>query len=62
MNIIFFLGARFGNFQTKVGIITVLKNYRLDICDKTTIPYKSNKRRFLLGPADGIYLKFTNLN
>ncbi|OXU20062.1 hypothetical protein TSAR_004866 [Trichomalopsis sarcophagae] len=56
------LGARFGNYQTKVGLITILKNYSVDICDQTPIPYVSNRRRFLLGPAAGILLKFTKLS
>ncbi|XP_011501310.1 PREDICTED: cytochrome P450 6A1-like [Ceratosolen solmsi marchali] len=55
------IGARFGNYQTKIGVITILKNYRVDICDKTPIPYVSNPRRFLLAPKEGIHLKFTKL-
>lgn len=59
--ICFLLGARFGNYQSKIGLITILKNYSIDACDQTPIPYVNNRRRFLLGPAAGIRLKFTKI-
>ncbi|KAJ8688568.1 hypothetical protein QAD02_024363 [Eretmocerus hayati] len=55
------IGARFGTYQTKIGIITIVKNYELDICEKTSIPYKINPRKFLLGPAEGINLTLRKL-
>ncbi|XP_014207797.1 probable cytochrome P450 6a13 [Copidosoma floridanum] len=56
------IGARFGNYQSKVGLITILKNFKVDVCEKTPIPYVSNRRRFLIGPAAGIPLRFTKIS
>lgn len=55
------IGARFAIYQTKVGLMTILKNYRVDVCEKTTIPYVNHKSSFLLQPKDGIYLKFKKI-
>ncbi|XP_014214659.1 probable cytochrome P450 6a13 [Copidosoma floridanum] len=55
------IGARFANYQTKVGLATILKNYKVDVCNKTSIPYVINPRAFLLAPKDGIVLKFIKL-
>ncbi|XP_034194594.2 cytochrome P450 6A1-like isoform X1 [Osmia lignaria lignaria] len=53
------IGARFAYFQSKVGIITVLRNYKVDVCEKTIIPYKPDPRSFLLSLKGGVYLKIT---
>ena len=55
------IGARFAIYQTKVGLITILRNYKVDVCDKTMIPYEFSKTSFLLTPKGGIYLKLTKL-
>ncbi|KAJ8687377.1 hypothetical protein QAD02_023171 [Eretmocerus hayati] len=55
------IGARFANFQSKVGLIGILKNYKVDVCEKTCIPYVNNPRAFLLQPMGGIKLKFTRI-
>lgn len=51
------IGARFAVFQTKVGIITVLRNYKVDVCEKTTVPYEADPKAFLLTLKGGVYLK-----
>ncbi|XP_014204417.1 probable cytochrome P450 6a13 [Copidosoma floridanum] len=55
------IGARFANYQSKVGIAVILKNYKVDVCDKTCIPYVNNPRAFLIAPVGGIVLKFTKV-
>ncbi|XP_078037570.1 cytochrome P450 6A1-like [Augochlora pura] len=51
------IGARFAIFQTKIGLIKVIRNYKVDVCEKTTIPYEVNRRAFLLAPEHPITLK-----
>ncbi|XP_032669229.1 cytochrome P450 6A1-like [Odontomachus brunneus] len=56
------IGARFAIYQTKVGLIKILRNYIVDICDKTQIPYINDPKAFLLSPRGGIYLRITKIN
>ncbi|XP_044004561.1 probable cytochrome P450 6a13 [Aphidius gifuensis] len=56
------VGMRFAYQQSKVGLIKILERYRVDVCDKTDIPYKFSTRGFSLEPLNGIYLKFTKLD
>lgn len=55
------IGARFAVYQSKIGLITILWNYKVEVCDKTMIPYEINPAAFLLTPKGGIYLKFTKI-
>lgn len=52
---------RFAYQQSKVGLIKILERYRVDVCDKTDIPYKINPKTFTMNPLNGIYLKLTKL-
>ncbi|XP_001604822.1 probable cytochrome P450 6a13 [Nasonia vitripennis] len=52
------IGARFGIYQTKVGLIQILKSYKVEVCAETCIPYVVDPKKFLLTPLDGIKLKF----
>ena len=61
MECISLLGARFANYQTKVGLVKILRNYRVDVCENTCIPYVNNPKAFLLQPIGGIKLKFTKI-
>ncbi|XP_043279915.1 probable cytochrome P450 6a14 [Venturia canescens] len=51
------IGKRFGVMQTKVGLIKILHHYSVETCEKTTIPYESDPKAFLLSPKNGIHLK-----
>ncbi|KAK2587620.1 hypothetical protein KPH14_003745 [Odynerus spinipes] len=53
------IGARFAYNQTKVGVIKVIQNYKVDVCEKTPAPpYPLNMQDFImLQPACGIYVK-----
>lgn len=55
------IGARFADYQTKVGLIKILKNYKVDVCEETPIPYENNVNSFLLRPKEGIPLKFIKI-
>ncbi|XP_054006351.1 probable cytochrome P450 6a14 [Hylaeus anthracinus] len=53
------IGARFGQIQTKIGLITILREHKVDVCEKTIIPYERDPGAFLLTPKGGVYLKIT---
>ncbi|XP_014475174.1 PREDICTED: probable cytochrome P450 6a13 [Dinoponera quadriceps] len=56
------IGARFGTYQTKVGIIEIVKNFQINTCEKTVFQYGKQSRSFILAPQDGPYLRFTKIN
>lgn len=52
------IGAEFANYQIKIGVIKILKTYKLKPCKKTPIPYMINPKIMLrLTPMNDIYLK-----
>ncbi|XP_051173284.1 cytochrome P450 6B1-like [Leptopilina boulardi] len=55
------IGARFAVFQTKVGLIKILQNFRVEKCEKTPMTYVINPKAIVLSPQEDIYLKFTEL-
>nr|XP_031836318.1 uncharacterized protein LOC116428622 [Nomia melanderi] len=55
------IGARFAVYQSKLGLIKILRNHKVDVCEKTMIPYVFDPTAFLLAPKGGIYLKITKL-
>ncbi|KAJ8667186.1 hypothetical protein QAD02_008848 [Eretmocerus hayati] len=55
------VGARFANYQTKVGIATIISKFKLEICDKTFKEYELNPRSLLLAPKEGIYLRVSRI-
>ncbi|KAK9308050.1 hypothetical protein QLX08_001783 [Tetragonisca angustula] len=56
------IGGRFAISETKVGIITILRNYKVDVCDKTMIPYELEPGAFAMALKGGIYLKMTKIS
>ena len=56
-----FTGERFAVYQVKTGLAQVLKNYKIEVCEKTEIPLKFNPTAFLHVPKNGIHLKFVKL-
>ncbi|XP_011253334.1 cytochrome P450 6A1 isoform X1 [Camponotus floridanus] len=57
------IGARFAVHQTKIGLIKILRNYKVEICEKTQIPYINDPRSsVILTPLGGIYLKMIKIN
>nr|XP_033326767.1 probable cytochrome P450 6a14 [Megalopta genalis] len=55
------IGARFAIFQTKIGLVKIIRKYKVDICERTVIPYVINPRAFLLAPNHPITLKVTKI-
>ncbi|XP_046751436.1 probable cytochrome P450 6a14 [Diprion similis] len=55
------IGARFAIYQTKMGIIKILKNYKVSISSNTKVPYDIERTTFILTSVGGIYLNFKNL-
>ncbi|XP_033326756.2 putative cytochrome P450 6a14 [Megalopta genalis] len=53
------IGARFAFYQSKVGLISILRNHKVEVCEKTTIPFKSDNRSFLLSLKGGVVLKMS---
>nr|XP_012224990.1 PREDICTED: cytochrome P450 6j1-like [Linepithema humile] len=56
------IGLNFAFYQVKVGLITILRNFKVEPCEKTPIPYVINPITFLSAPKSGIHLRFTKVN
>ncbi|CAD7079491.1 unnamed protein product [Hermetia illucens] len=50
------VGLRFGRMQSRIGLVTLLKNYRFKPCEKTTIPMEFSEINPLLSPKYGMHL------
>lgn len=55
------IGLRFGLMQTKVGLATILKNFELSPCSKSTNPLVLSKTSLVLAPEDGLWLNVKNI-
>ncbi|XP_050591728.1 cytochrome P450 6a2-like [Bombus affinis] len=55
------IGSRFAQYQSKVGIIAIIRNHKVDVCEKTKIPYESDPRSFMLALKGGVHLKITKV-
>ncbi|EGI67148.1 Cytochrome P450 6B3 [Acromyrmex echinatior] len=57
------IGKRFATNQTKVGLIKVLMNHKIDVCEMTQIPLiHSPWTNFLFQITHGVYVKLTKLD
>uniref|UniRef100_A0A6B2E7K6 Putative cytochrome n=1 Tax=Phlebotomus kandelakii TaxID=1109342 RepID=A0A6B2E7K6_9DIPT len=50
------LGMRFGLFQVKMALFTLLTNYNVKLAPKQNVPPEISVQSFLLTPKDGIWL------
>lgn len=50
------IGLRFGMMQTKVGLITLLKNFQFSTSSKTIIPLVIAPKNLVLTSKGGLYL------
>nr|AJF11711.1 cytochrome P450 monooxygenase 6b [Rhyzopertha dominica] len=50
------IGLRFGKMQTKVGLATLLRNFRFTLNPKTNDPLVMDPAHFLLSAKDGVWL------
>ena len=55
------IGGRFAHVQSKVGLITILRHHRVEVCEKTTIPYRHDPQQFLITLKGGMFLKITKV-
>lgn len=55
------IGMRFGLMQTKVGLATILKNFKLQPSKRTLIPMEYRPNSQVLSPKGGMYLDFQKI-
>lgn len=56
----FCIGQRFGLMQTRVGLISLLSNYKFDVAiGKTPIPMEYDPKSFVFAPIGGMNLKIS---
>jgi len=55
-------GARFATYQSKIGVIEILRNFKVELCDKSAFKYGAQPRQFLLMSTEGTYLNFKKLS
>nr|XP_003704278.1 PREDICTED: probable cytochrome P450 6a13 [Megachile rotundata] len=55
------IGARFAIFQTKLGLIQTLRNYKVDVCDQTMVPYVRHPIARVFTPKQRIILKISKV-
>ncbi|XP_057323983.1 cytochrome P450 6k1-like [Microplitis mediator] len=55
------IGARFAAYQSKLGLVTILRNFNITPSKSTKVPYKIDKTAIILSAAGGINLKFEPL-
>ncbi|XP_077256406.1 putative cytochrome P450 6a13 isoform X1 [Temnothorax americanus] len=54
------IGMRFALLQIKMGIISFLKDHRVEICDKSTVPIKFSRRSLVTTNEAGFWLAITS--
>ena len=59
MRVHFVTGMRLGLVQSKVGLISILQKYEVEVCAKTPIPMIFDTKSLVLSPSGGLFL---NLN
>lgn len=55
------IALRFGMMQTRIGLITLLTNFKFAPCSKTPVPVVFANSPIVLSPKDSIYLKYEQL-
>ncbi|CAG9806341.1 unnamed protein product [Chironomus riparius] len=55
------LGMRFGLMQSKIGIVKIIKSFKVSPCEKTSIPVKLKPASPFLAPNDGMWLNLTKI-
>lgn len=55
------LGKNFALFQIKVALAEILKNFKVVLAKKMTVPAKISSKAFLLHCDDGIWIRFETL-
>lgn len=55
------IGLKFAVYQTKLGLIAAIKNFKVTPSELTHIPYEIDKLNMVLSSKNGIHLKFESL-
>lgn len=58
---ILFSGARFGLLQIKVGIVTIIKNFKVTLNNKTKTPIKYNTKHIINSVDGDVWLNISDL-
>lgn len=56
------LGLRFGKMETKIGLIKLLRNFRILPCDKTSVPLEFMPNASLQSPKNKMWLKLEKIS
>lgn len=51
------IGLHFGMLQTRIGLVSLIRNFEFYTCSKSVIPLVFSKRKFVLSPEDGLWLR-----
>nr|AEL88547.1 cytochrome P450 CYP6DJ2v1 [Dendroctonus rhizophagus]UUB32644.1 cytochrome P450 CYP6DJ2 [Dendroctonus rhizophagus] len=55
------IGKRFGLMQASIGLIEILKTFKITISSKTKMPLKLKRGVFLMQPVDKLYVNATKI-
>lgn len=61
MHIITISGLRFGIMQSVIGLVQILRNFKLSLSTKTKLPIQIDEPLFLIKEKTPIYLKLEKL-
>ncbi|KAJ3631392.1 hypothetical protein MTP99_012521 [Tenebrio molitor] len=56
------IGLRFAVLQSKIGLVTLLKNYKIKLSPKTRIPLTLHKKGFIIMAEGGVWLDVEKIN
>lgn len=56
------IGLRFGMIQAKVGLASLLRDFKFHKCEKSVYPMIFNPKQHILMPKDGMWLKVEKYN
>lgn len=58
----YFTGMRFAKLQSKIGIAMMMKNYTVELSEKTTVPLELHPQTIQATAKNGFWLKFKKRN
>lgn len=56
------LGLRFGLIQTRLGLLSIIRNYRVTLSEKTVHPIRLDPKDVTMMPYGGIWLNTERIN
>lgn len=51
------IGLRFGQLQAKIGLASLLRRFRFEVCERTEVPIKVDQINLLYVPLNGVWLR-----